>query len=516
MGGFQIGLYLTKKQQRHAGNKIDTILEIIDRQYVDTVNINQLIERTARNLVKELDPHSVLISASDMEIVGTDLEGSFSGIGVMFNTPSDTILVISVISGGPAEKAGVMPFDRIIMINDSVFAGKGMSQMQIMRTLRGEKNSKVKLGIMRGDASGLLDVTVTRGDVPNYSVDASFSMDGGIGYIKIDKFARTTYNEFITALARLKKEECGSFIIDLRGNSGGYLEAAIRMVNEFIAGGSPIVYTEGKAYRRQDFMADGSGTCQNDPLVVLVDELSVSSSEIFAGAIQDNDRGMIIGRRTYGKGLVQAPVPLSDGSELRLTVGRYYTPSGRCIQKTYELGHSVEYEQDIDNRFLHGEFDSADSIKLDESLVYSTLGGRTVYGGGGIMPDIFVPRDTSQVTSYYSRVVNSGALYQFTLDYSDRNHARLNEFKSYEALLAYLKQQPLLSEFTDYAETKGIPKRAVLIRTSRSLIETSLYAYIVRNFFDRTGFYPIVLKDDVTLRRAVQEIRNGNWSPKVP
>ncbi|MDR3269250.1 MAG: S41 family peptidase [Tannerella sp.] len=513
--GFYAGAYLSKTQPHYGGNKIDSILGIIDRQYVDTVNISQLIETTAQKLVSELDPHSVLIPAEDLQIVTDDLEGSFSGIGISFNTPSDTILVISVISGGPAEKAGILPFDRIITIDDSVYAGKNINQNQIMRTLRGSKNSRVKLGIRRGISPELIGFNVTRGDVPNHSLDVSYALDPHIGYIKVKNFARTTYNEFITALAKLKKDGCNSFVIDLRGNSGGYLDAAIRVINEFVPGNRPIVYTEGKAFKRQNFYSDGTGSCQDAPVVVLVDEFSGSASEIFAGAIQDNDRGLIIGRRTYGKGLVQAPILLDDGSELRLTVARYYTPSGRCIQKTYELGKSEEYDQDLYNRYLHGEFDSADSIKMNDSLVYTTIGGRTVYGGGGVMPDIFIPRDTNEITSYYSNVINTGVLYQYALDYSDHNHKTLASFKTYEELYTYLQQQPLLYDFTNFAEDKGVKKRPTLIQISGKLIESLLHAYIIRNFFDSEGFYPVFQKDDITIHRAVQVIRDGTWIPKV-
>jgi carboxyl-terminal processing protease len=513
-GGFYTGSRYAGEGRIFPGkDKINTILRIIDQQYVDTVDIHQLVEKTAASLIRELDPHSVLIPAEDLQIVTDELEGSFSGIGVSFNIPSDTILVISVISRGPAEKAGLLPFDRIITIDDSVYAGKNISQIKIMRTLRGPKNSKVRLGVQRGNLPELIYFDVTRGDVPNFSIDASYTISNDIGYIKVKNFARTTYNEFITSIAKLKKDGCRGFIIDLRGNSGGYMDAAIRMINEFIPGNQSIVYTEGKAFRRQDFHADGTGTCQQEPLVILTDEQSGSASEIFAGAIQDNDRGLIIGRRTYGKGLVQAPIPLEDGSELRLTVARYYTPSGRCIQKTYEMGKQDEYEHELDIRFMHGEYDTEDSIKLDNTSIYTTLGGRIVYGGGGIMPDIFVPRDTSRITSYFSQIVNTGVIYQFALEYSDRHHNALASFKTWEALYDYLQQQPLLHEFTGYAETKGIKKRPTLIRISGDLIENTLHAYIVRNFFDYAGSYPVIQKYDITLHRAVQAIKDGTWQP---
>ncbi len=502
-----------KRRAYTSGNKINAVLDIIDEQYVDTVNMAQLVEGTIPKIFSELDPHSVYIPAEEVSQVNEELEGSFSGIGVSFNMQTDTILVISVISGGPAEKAGLLPFDRIITINDSVFSGQKKSQTEIMKTLRGEKNSTVKLGVQRGDSPKLLYFDVTRGDVPVHSVDVSYVAAPGIGYIKVSKFGRNTYNEFITAIAKLKQERCQSFVIDLRGNTGGYMDAAINMINEFMPEGRLIVYTEGKSFPRADVYANGTGTCKEAPIVVLTDEISASASEIFSGAIQDNDRGTIIGRRTYGKGLVQTQLALNDGSEMRLTIARYYTPSGRCIQKKYELGNTDDYDQDIYNRYMHGEFDSADSIKMDDSLKYQTVGGRTVYGGGGIMPDIFIPRDTSGITSYFSNVINSGVLYLFTLEYSDRHQDKLSSFKTWEELYAYLRQQPLLSEFVDFAASKGIKRRPTLINISASLIENQLQAYIVRNFFDEEGFYPIFLKDDTTLLRAIEILKEGKSVP---
>lgn len=511
--------YLSLSQGKHrtysSGNKINAILDIINKQYVDTVNMSQLIEGAIPKIFSELDPHSVYISAEDASSVNEELEGSFSGIGVSFNMQTDTILIISVIGGGPAEKAGLLPFDRIITINDSVYSGNQTSQTKIMKTLRGAKNSTVKLGIKRGDSPDLLYFDVTRGDVPVHSVDVAYEVDKGIGYIKVSKFARNTYNEFITAIAHLKQEGCTSFIIDLRNNTGGYMEAAINMINEFMPEGRLIVYTEGKTFPRSDVYANGTGTCKEAPIVILTDEISASASEIFSGAIQDNDRGLIIGRRTYGKGLVQTQIALNDGSALRLTIARYYTPSGRCIQKSYEMGKNEEYDQDIYNRYIHGEFDSADSIKMDDSLKYQTIKGRTVYGGGGIMPDIFIPRDTSGITSYYSNIINSGVLYLYALEYSDMNRKTLASFHTWEELYDHLQKQPLLYEFTNFAASKGIKKRPTLINISGKLIENQLHAYIVRNFFDEAGFYPVFLKDDITLKRAVKVLKEGKSVPEV-
>lgn len=515
IGNHYLSLNQGKRRAYSSGNKINAILDIIDEQYVDTVNMKDLVEGAIPKIFSELDPHSVYIPAEDASLVNEELEGSFSGIGVSFNMQTDTILVINVISGGPAEKAGLLPFDRIITINDSVYSGNKSSQAKIMKTLRGAKNSTVKLGIKRGNEPDLLYFDVTRGDVPVHSVDVAYEAAKGIGYIKVSKFARNTYNEFITAIAELKQKGCNSFVIDLRNNTGGYMEAAINMINEFMPEGRLIVYTEGKSFPRSDVYANGTGTCKESPIVVLTDEISASASEIFAGAIQDNDRGLIIGRRTYGKGLVQTQLGLSDGSALRLTIARYYTPSGRCIQKSYEMGKTDEYDQDIYNRYMHGEFDSADSIKMDDSLKYQTVKGRTVYGGGGIMPDIFIPRDTSGMTSYYSNVVNSGVLYLYALEYSDQNREKLSSFKTWQELYDYLQQQPLLYNFTNFAASKGIKKRPTLINISGNLIENQLQAYIVRNFFDEAGFYPIFLKDDVTLKRAIRILQEGKSLPTI-
>lgn len=500
-----------------SGNKINYILDIINEQYVDTVDIPELVAGAIPKIFSELDPHSVYIPAEDAESVKEELEGSFSGIGVSFNMQTDTILVINVVSGGPSEKAGLLPFDKIITINDSIFSGKKIDQNQVMKNLRGTKNSIVKLGVKRKDNPNLIYFDVTRGDVPVYSVDVFYEVKEGIGFIKISKFARNTYNEFITAIAKLKQEGCNSFIIDLRGNSGGIMEVAINMVNEFMPQGKLIVYTEGKAYPRSDVYSNGTGTCMENPIVILTDEGSASASEIFAGAIQDNDRGLIIGRRTYGKGLVQSQIALTDGSQLRLTIARYYTPSGRSIQKEYEMGKTEDYEMDIYNRYMHGEFYSADSIKTDNLPKYTTTIGRTVFGGGGIMPDIFIPSDTSGITSYFNSVArNSNVLYLYALEYSDKNFEKLSSFGTRQELYKYLTQQPLVSDFTDFAVTKGIKKRPALIEISGRLIETHLMAYISRNFFEEEGFYPIFYRDDVTVLRAIQVINEGKSIPQEP
>ena len=518
--GFYVGKYYRLKGPqykilRSGQNKINEALEIISLNYVDTVDIDYLTESAVGKIVSELDPHSSYIPASEVESANEDLESSFSGIGIQFNMNTDTIIIISIISGGPAEKAGLMPFDRIIKVNDSIVAGQNIGTNKMIRMLRGAKDSKVILGIQRGNTSDLVNFELKRGDIPNYSVDVSYKVSDNIGYIKVTKFARSTYNEFLTAIAKLKQQGVKGFVIDLRDNPGGYMESAINMINEFLSKGQMIVYTQGRNFIRSNMHSNGKGTCQDAPVVILINEFSGSASEIFSGAIQDNDRGLIIGGRSYGKGLVQTKLDFSDRSELLLTIARYYTPSGRCIQKEYEMGKSEEYSQDIYNRYMHGEFFYSDSIKMIDSLEFKTVGGRSVYGGGGIMPDIFVPRDTTNVTSYYSSVINTGVLYQFALEYSDRNHDKLDKFDDYKKLLEYLKQQHLINEFSDFAADKGIKKRPTLINISQNLIERQLHAYIVRNFFDNDGFYPIFLNDDASLNKAIEVIRKGIWKPDI-
>ncbi|MDE5923661.1 MAG: S41 family peptidase, partial [Muribaculum sp.] len=376
---------------------------------VDEVSVDSLIEQSLPDLIANLDPHSHYIPAKDLKAVNDELEGSFSGIGISFTMFTDTITVNEVIPGGPSEKAGILPGDRIVTINDSIVAGMGIAQTDIVKRLRGMKGSVVKLGIRRSTSKKPLTFEVTRGDIPLNSVDAAYMISPETGYIKVNKFGRTTYDEFLTALARLTAAGAGNFIVDLRGNGGGFLEMAIMMANEFLPVGSPIVEPRGRHESENSAIAsDGNGSFQNAGLVVLLDEYSASASEIFAGAMQDNDRALIVGRRSFGKGLVQRQITLPDSSAVRLTVQRYYTPSGRCIQKDYRLGERGAYEKDITNRYEHGEFFASDSIHLNKELEYLTIGGRKVYGGGGIMPDVFVPNDTVGISSYYINVLNAG------------------------------------------------------------------------------------------------------------
>ena len=490
-------------------NKVDELLQLIDRNYVDTVNMGELTEEMAIELIERLDPHSVYIPAKDLEIVNNELEGSFSGIGVQFNIQHDTIMVISVISGGPSEKAGLMAGDRIVEVDDSVFTGKTINNEKVLRTLRGKDKTKVKLGIKRPGTKETLAYTITRDQIPVTSVDISYMVTPKTGLIKVNKFGDTTYKEFLTAIAELKSRGATSFIIDLRENSGGYLERAIAMINEFLPARQLIVYTEGKSYPRFDAFSDGTGSCINNPVAVLIDEFSASASEIFAGAIQDNDRGMVIGRRSFGKGLVQQQFDLKDGAAIRLTVARYYTPSGRSIQKPYENGKSDEYNMDIMNRYMHGEFDTADSIRNNDTIEYKTLAGRTVYGGGGIMPDIFIPRDTTEYTDYFAQVVNYAHLYQFAFAFTDQHREKLAANKDWKAMERYLDTQDLLSQFITYAEKRGVKPNAKQIELSRNIMLTRLKAFISRNVLGDAGFYPILFKDDPAVKRAIEEINKG-------
>ena len=492
-------------------NKINALLDIIDRHYVDTVDMHALKEDAIPSILAQLDPHSVYIPASDVERVNEDLEGSFSGIGVQFDIQNDTVMIVAVISGGPSEKLGILPGDRIIEVNDSSFVGSHITYETVLKKLRGKKNTTVKVGIKRSGTKETLHFDIVRGDVPIHSVDVSYMIDNKTGYVKISKFSATTYREFLNAITRLHAEGATQMVLDFRGNPGGYMDMAIAMVNEFLPRGSLIVYTKGRAFARENAFADGTGTAKNVNVAVLIDEWSASASEIFAGAIQDNDRGVIVGRRSFGKGLVQSGIPFPDSSIVRLTVARYYTPSGRSIQKPYTKGKDTDYEQDILNRFDHGEFDERDSIKLADSLQFRTIGGRIVHGGGGIMPDVFVPRDTAGFSSYYNKLYSH--IYQFALDYADKNRAELKPFKTWQTLEAHLNTQPILEGLVEYAESKGVRKNISGLRKSQPLIQNLLNAYIARIMLGNDAFYPIIHQTDSTVKRAV-EVLNEKGSSK--
>ena len=499
-----------------SSNKLNALLRIIDDQYVDTVNMGELVEEAMPQILSELDPHSSYIPAKDLEAVNADLKGSFSGIGIQFTIQNDTIHVNSVIQGGPSEKVGLMAGDRIVEVDDSAFVGKIVTNSEAMKRLKGEKGSKVKLGVYRPGEKDLLHFTVIRGNIPVKSIDAAYMINEKVGYIKVNKFGETTYPELLIALAKLNQKNCEGLIVDLRGNTGGYMAAAIQMVNEFLPNNRLIVYTQGRKSPREDYNSNGTGSNQKMPLVVLVDEGSASASEIFAGAIQDNDRGTIVGRRSFGKGLVQQPIEFSDGSAIRLTIARYYTPSGRCIQKPYEKGKESEYELDLLTRYEHGEFFSADSIKQDETEVYHTRLGRPVYGGGGIMPDIFVPQDTTGMTSYFRMAANRGLIIRYTFDYTDQNRSTLQKYDTPEKMEAYLKGQNLLNKFAAWAEKKGLKRRNNLMMKSRRLLEMSLYGNIIYNMLGMEAYVEYLNESDKTVLKAVEILEKGESFPQAP
>ena len=499
-----------------SSNKLNALLRIVDDQYVDTVNMADLVEKAMPQILAELDPHSTYIPAQNLEEVNSELEGSFSGIGIQFTIQNDTIHVNAVVQGGPSEKIGLMAGDRIVTVDDSLFVGKKVTNERAMRTLKGPKGSQVKLGIKRTGEKDLLHFNITRGDIPQNTVDAAYMVNDDIGYVKVSKFGRTSHVELLNALAQLNHKKCKGLIIDLRGNTGGYMEAAIRMVNEFLPEGKLIVYTQGRKYPRAEEFANGTGSCQKMPLVVLIDEGSASASEIFTGAIQDNDRGTVVGRRSFGKGLVQQPIDFSDGSAIRLTIARYYTPSGRCIQKPYEKGKESEYELDLLTRYEHGEFFSADSIKQDETEVYHTRLGRPVYGGGGIMPDIFVPQDTTGMTSYFRMAANRGLIIRYTFDYTDQNRSTLQKYDTPEKMEAYLKGQNLLNKFAAWAEKKGLKRRNNLMMKSRRLFEMSLYGNIIYNMLGMEAYVEYLNESDKTVLKAVEILEKGESFPQAP
>ncbi|MCM1163440.1 MAG: S41 family peptidase [Muribaculaceae bacterium] len=496
-------------------SKLDTILELIERNYVDEIDTDSLLEATLPELMGSLDPHSVYITKEDLQSVNEELEGSFSGIGISFNLLGDTINVLEVISGGPSEKVGLMPGDRIVAVDDSIVAGRGMSDIKVKNLLRGPKGSKVKLGIMRPTAREMLTFDITRGDIPVTSIDAAYIIEPGVGYVKVNKFGANTFGEFLTSMLMLRSQGAEKYIIDLRGNGGGFMEHAVLMANEFLPSDMPIVSMKGAhTPTTPPTGSDGSGSFVDNEVVVLLDEISASASEIFAGALQDNDRGLIVGRRSFGKGLVQNQLELPDSSAVRLTIARYYTPSGRCIQKTY--APDVDYERDLLNRFEHGELYNVDSIRQNKDLAFQTINGRTVYGGGGIMPDIFVPNDTTGITSWYLNVMNAGLINKFTFEYADRNREKLAPSKTADEMLRLLPDDDaLLQEFVEYARHNGIAPRWYYINISRDLLVNILKAMIARNIHGVQGYFEIENLTDPTVKAALDAFRQGKTAVPI-
>lgn len=488
-----------------SASKLDYTLSLINRHYLEPVDTDTIVERLMHELFAGLDPHSVYIPVEEMQAVNEPLEGEFDGIGVVFNMATDTVVVLNTVSGGPSYKAGVLPGDRIVLVDGDTIAGRKMAQDKVMERLRGKRGTKVKVGILRDKVDGIVDVEIVRDKIPIYSIDAAFMLRPEVGYIKLTSFARTTHSEFLQAVARLKEEGMKRLVFDLRSNSGGYLDQAIRMTNEFLPAGKLMVYTEDRNGNQQKEYSTGGGTLTDIPLVVLIDDYSASSSEILAGALQDNDRGTIVGRRSYGKGLVQSQIPLADGSAVRMTVARYYTPTGRCIQKPYDKGEE-DYLLDIVHRYEKGEMFSADSIHFADSLRFVTPQGKVVYGGGGIMPDVFVPIDTLDMTPYYYAATGLNILYRYTLEYADRHRDAINSIKTIPQLNAFLNgDATLLEDFVRYAERKGVKPQWEQIRKSEHLLRAMLRAYIARNTeLQDVGYYSQIEPIDESLQKALE------------
>lgn len=517
IAGILIGSHFTAQRSRELDRKLNNVLGIVSNEYVDAVNMDSLVERSIPEILANLDPHSIYFSEKDLQVANEELSGSFSGIGISFQVMEDTINVIEVIPGGPSEKVGILTGDKIVSVDGKSFVGERINPNMVREQLRGAKGSVVRLGIKRNNSDKPVYFNVTRGDIPLKSVDAAYMIEKNVGYVKVNQFGRTTYNEFVAGLAKLKTQGAKHFIIDLRGNGGGYMEMAILMVNEFLPANQLIVSTKGR-YKRDDseVWSDGNGAYQDEELVVLIDEFSASASEIFAGAIQDNDRGLIVGCRSFGKGLVQKQFPLPDNSAIRLTIARYYTPSGRCIQKDYKSKDGLlVYDKELFDRYNTGELYNKDSIKIDKSKIFKTSQGRTVYGGGGIIPDIFVAKDTSGITSYYIAVINAGLPQQYALKYVQRNERTLSKVKDYKQLLRLLNDnQALLNDFVTFSSQHGVPARWYYIDQSREFILTDLKAIIARDLLGQDAFYPIFNRTDRTIAAALKAI--GKHQAKFP
>lgn len=512
--GLLLGYWLNRGPKLTPGQqKLNELLGIISENYVDSVDMDSVIERSLPALLSSLDPHSVYIPRDEVELANTELEGSFGGIGIQFQVFNDTVSIVEVIDHGPSQKVGVMPGDRIIAVDGKPFKVSEIGgEDKIFSYLRGKKGTTVQLTVLRHGEKKPLTFTITRGDIPMPSIEAAFMSDDRTGYVKVTKFARNTYREFLNAMTRLHYDGARDFIIDLRGNTGGFMEPAILMANEFLGQGDVIVATRGRDPELNEIvMSDGTGAFQNARLVVLIDEYSASASEIFSGAVQDNDRGLIVGRRSFGKGLVQQQLTLDDGSQIRLTIQRYYTPAGRCIQKEYHSGDNDSYESEIYERYLGGEFMNEDSIKVNKDLMFKTRGGRTVYGGGGIMPDVFVPNDTTGITNYYMQVAQSGLLQKFAYEYVDLNRQSLSKAKDVKSLLRLIPSDNiLLNSFVDYAARRGgIKKRWYYINQSGPLIVTQLKAFIARNMLGVPAYYEVMNTLDKNVERALKGLAEG-------
>lgn len=506
--GFKLNVF------NESSGKLVEVMQNINDKYVEEVDMDELVDGIIPEMLEKLDPHSMYIKAKDVERASEDLKGSFSGVGVQFMIKNDTVHITNIIKGGPSEKVGLLPGDRIVSIDDEEYVGDVVTNEETMKRLKGEKNSVVKIGVKRFGESKTQNFSVIRGDIPIKSVDAAYMLDDNLGYLKINKVGETTYSEMLIALAKLQEHRFNGLIMDLRGNGGGYLAAAINMVNEFLPANKLITYTEGRIMNRENYVSDGRGSYQRMPLIIMTDEMTASAAEIISGAIQDNDRGIIIGRRTFGKGLVQQPIELKDGSMIYLTVSRYYTPAGRCIQKPYSKGDSEEYNMDIINRYENGEFFSEDSIHLYGEK-FMTEGGRTVYGGGGIMPDYFVAEDTAFITQYYKDVVQHGLIPQFCYEYVDKNRTKLQNCSNSSEIENYLKINNAIEEFIAFADSKGVKRRNIMIKKSQPLFEQVIYGNIIYYMLEFDEYVKYINKFDPVVKKAVDLYNAGKAFPEI-
>lgn len=490
--------------------KLAEVMRLVSETYVDTVNMTDLVEQSLPTILSNLDPHSSYIPAKDLDLTNESLADKFFGVGIQFNIQEDTIHVVSVISGGPAQKVGILPGDKIVTIDDSLFVGKICTNETVIKRLRGSKETKVKVGVKRQSSKDILPFEIVRGEIPLETIDTHYMIDNKTGYIRVDRFGESTDKEFLACLENLHNEGVKQLIVDLRGNGGGFLNVVKNMLDNLLSKNDLILITRGTKIREKRYNANGNKKYCNLPIVVLVDEHSASASEIFAGAIQDNDRGLIVGRRSFGKGLVQQQYPLLDNSAIRVTIARYYTPSGRCIQKPY--GDGKDYEKDLLDRYEKGEIFDEDSMRasIKDSVEYKTLKlGRTIYAGGGIAPDIFVSRDTVNNSPYYIQAFNKGLIYSFALKYSEDNRELLLKQGDYKKLYKYLVTNNIVDKFVDYASAKGLERKDKEINISRSKMEMSLCAYIVRNVIGKDDhgdrpFYWILNKSDKEILQAIK------------
>lgn len=499
---------------KSGSNKVNDLFHLIDDEYVDSVDMHDLVEKSLPQILRQLDPHSVYVPVKDVELAMQDLQGHFSGIGVQFTIYKDTVRIIRIIRGGPSESVGLKAGDRIVAVDGKPYVGVDVTNEETMKRLKGEKGSKVTISVLRTGDKAPRNFTIMRGDVPVRSITSAYMLNDSTGYIRINSFGETTYPEFLASLAMLGRRHLGALVIDLRGNLGGYMDPAVQIANEFLPKDRLIVYTEGRRSPRQNYRSDGRGSYQSLPLVLLVDETSASASEILSGAIQDNDRGTIVGRRTFGKGLVQVPIEFEDGSMLRLTKARYYTPSGRCLQKPYTPGDEDDYEADLMLRATGGEYYSADSIKTS-GQEYKTLIGRTVYGGGGIIPDVFVPRDTTNLTSYFKEAYMRGLIYQFAYVFSDEHREALTRLGSISEVVNYISRHNLTEEFAVFAERSGLKRRNLLLQQSADLFREYITSNVINDILDEDASTQFVNQTDPAVLMAVDIIGRSASVPKV-